>query len=126
MVCNVSIVFIDYTKCWELIGCSRYFLFHSALVITLCIISFPGAKEMSTWLEDVRLARKTFREHLVTDSLSARCVAILDQVVSVDDFSSGTLQNIELDKEALSTFPWSVESNELFTSFDWDLSTTQF
>ncbi|KAJ6278777.1 fungal-specific transcription factor domain-containing protein [Bipolaris maydis] len=105
---------------------ATYFLFHSALVITLCIISFPGAKEMSTWLEDVRLARKTFREHLVTDSLSARCVAILDQVVSVDDFSSGTLQNIELDKEALSTFPWSVESNELFTSFDWDLSTTQF
>ena len=81
---------------------------------------------MPTWLEDVRLARTTFRKHLVKDSLSARCVAILDQVVSTEDINSSTFQNFELDRDALSAFPWSVESNELFNSFDWDLSTTQF
>ena len=105
---------------------NSYFLFHSALVITLCIISFPRAEEMPVWFEDVRLARNTFRERLVGDSLSARCVAILDQVVSMDDLNSGLFQNFELDKDALSAFPWSVESNELFNSFDWDLSTTNF
>ena len=81
---------------------------------------------MPTWLEDVRLARATFRERLVQDSLSARCVAILDQVVSTENIGSGMFPNFELDKDALSTFPWSAESNELFNSFDWDLSTTNF
>jgi transcriptional regulatory protein GAL4 len=53
-------------------------------------------------------------------------VAILDQVVSDGDLDSGTLQDLELDKDALSTFPWSVESNELFNSFDWDFTTAGF
>jgi transcriptional regulatory protein GAL4 len=104
----------------------RYFLFHAALVITLCIISFPQAEEVATWHEDVRLARKTFRERLAGDSLSARCVAILDQVVSPNDMSTGLFQDLELDKDALSNFPWSFESNELFNSFDWDLTSTGF
>jgi transcriptional regulatory protein GAL4 len=106
--------------------CYRYFLFHAALVVTLCIISFPNAPELSIWYEDVRLARSTFRERLVGDSLAARCVAILDQVVSTDDLSSGLFQDLELDKDALSNFPWSLESNELFNSFDWDLTSTSF
>ncbi|KAI4960637.1 hypothetical protein J4E86_002262 [Alternaria arbusti] len=105
---------------------ATYFLFHAALVITLCIISFPRAEETAIWYEDVRLARTTFRERLVGDSLSARCVAILDQVVSDGELDSGTLQDLELDKDALSTFPWSVESNELFNSFDWDFTTSGF
>jgi hypothetical protein len=99
-----------------------YFLFHAALVITLCIISFPYALEVEIWYEDVRLARSTFRDHLVEDSLSARCVAILDQVVSNQDTNAGLFQDLELDRDALSTFPWSVESNELFSSFDWNLN----
>ncbi|KAF1944745.1 hypothetical protein EJ02DRAFT_340289 [Clathrospora elynae] len=105
---------------------ATYFLFHAALVITLCIISFPHAEELSTWHDDVRLARSTFRERLIGDSLSARCVAILDQVVSTDDMRSGLFQDLELDKDSLSSFPWSVESNELFDSFDWDLTSTGF
>ncbi|KAI4628516.1 hypothetical protein J4E83_003066 [Alternaria metachromatica] len=105
---------------------ATYFLFHAALVITLCIISFPRAEETAIWYDDVRLARTTFRERLVGDSLSARCVAILDQVVSDGELDSGTLQDLELDKDALSTFPWSVESNELFNSFDWDFTTSGF
>jgi transcriptional regulatory protein GAL4 len=104
----------------------RYFLFHAALVITLCIISFPNAPEVSTWYEDVRLARSTFSERLVGDSLAARCVAILDQVVSTDDMSSELFQDLELDKDAFSNFPWSFESNELLSSFDWDLTSTGF
>jgi transcriptional regulatory protein GAL4 len=104
----------------------RYFLFHAALVITLCIISFPNAPDVPTWYEDVRLARSTFRERLVGDSLAARCVAILDQVVSTDDMSSGLFHDLELDKDALSNFPWSFESNELLNSFDWDLASTGF
>jgi transcriptional regulatory protein GAL4 len=81
---------------------------------------------MSTWYEDVQLARKTFRERLAGDSLSARCVAILDQVVGPDDTSTSFFQNFELDKDALTNFPWSVESNEMFNSFDWDLASTGF
>ena len=94
--------------------------------MTLCIISFPHADEVQSWYEDVRLARSTFHEHLIEDSLSARCVAILDQVVSNDDMHGGFFQDFTLDKDALSTFPWSVESNELFNSFDWDLNTSNF
>lgn len=105
---------------------ATYFLFHAALVVTLCIISFPHADEVKTWYEDVRLARSTFRERLIEDSLSARCVAILDQVVSNDDMNSGLFQDLELDKDALSNFPWSVETNELFNSFDWNLATNGF
>jgi len=81
---------------------------------------------VTTWYNDVRLARSTFRERLVGDSLAARCVAILDQVVSNEDMSSGLFQDLELDKDALSTFPWSVESNELFNSFDWGFTSTGF
>lgn len=103
---------------------TTYFLFHAALVMTLCIISFPDAAEVSAWYEDVRLAKNTFREHLVDDSLSARCVAILDQVISNDDLNTDIFQDFELDKEALSTFPWSVETDELFSSFDWNLAST--
>ena len=95
-------------------------------MITLCIISFPRAEETTTWHDDVRLARTTFRERLVGDSLSARCVEILDQVVSDGDLNSGGLQDLELSKDALSTFPWSIESNELFNSFDWDFTTSGF
>ncbi|CAO2655200.1 Nn.00g102640.m01.CDS01 [Neocucurbitaria sp. VM-36] len=105
---------------------ATYFLFHAALVVTLCIVSFPHADEVQSWYDDVRLARGTFREHLIEDSLSARCVAILDQVVSNDDMNGSLFQDFTLDKEALSTFPWSVESNELLNSFDWDLNTSNF
>lgn len=72
------------------------------------------------------MAKTTFRERLVGDSLAARCVAILDQVMSNDDMNSGLFQDLELDRDALSAFPWSVESNELFNSFDWDLTGTGF
>lgn len=92
--------------------------------MTLCIISFPQADEVHSWHGNVRLARNTFRERLVEDSLSARCVAILDQVVSNDHMDSSLFQDLELDKDALSAFPWSAESNELFNSFDWDLTNT--
>ncbi|KAJ4362339.1 hypothetical protein N0V83_010432 [Neocucurbitaria cava] len=88
--------------------------------------TFPHANEVQSWYEDVRLARTTFREHLIEDSLSARCVAILDQVISDDDMNGDLFQDLTLDKDALSTFPWSVESNELFNSFDWDLNTSNF
>lgn len=81
---------------------------------------------MESWHEDVRLARTTFRDHLVEDSLSARCVAILDQVVSNDEMNSGLFQDLELDRDALSSFPWSVESNELFNSFEWNLGPGNF
>ncbi|RMZ71161.1 lactose regulatory LAC9 [Pyrenophora seminiperda CCB06] len=105
---------------------ATFFLFHAALVLTLCIISFPRSEETATWSDDVRMAKTTFRERLVGDSLAARCVAILDQVVSNDDMTSGLLQDLELDKDALSSFPWSVESSELFNSFDWDLNGNGF
>jgi transcriptional regulatory protein GAL4 len=101
---------------------SRYFLFHSALVIILCVISFPDASEMQQWVEDVRMARNTIRDNLGEDSLSARCVAILDQIVTEDSNEANMFQDIQLDENALNTFPWSVETNELFSSFDWDLS----
>ena len=107
-------------------GSCRYFLFHAALVITLCIISFPHSPEVQSWYADVRLARNTFRENLIEDSLSARCVAILDQVVSNDHVDSGIFQDVQLDRDALSTFPWSTESNELFNSFDWNLTSNGF
>ncbi|KAL6709123.1 hypothetical protein ACN47E_001939 [Coniothyrium glycines] len=105
---------------------ATYFLFHAALVINLCIISFPFAVGIDTWYADVRLAKTTFRDHLVENSLSARCVAILDQVVSDQDTNAAIFQDLELDKDALSTFPWSVESNELFSSFDWNLNNGEF
>ena len=105
----------------------RYFLFHAALVMSLCIISFPQSQELPVWHQAVRLARSTFRDHLVEDSLSARCVAILDQVVTIDDIDAGVFQDApQLDRDALSNFPWSVESNELFNSFDWDLTANGF
>ncbi|RAR03594.1 c6 transcription factor [Stemphylium lycopersici] len=75
--------------------------------------TFPRAEEMPVWFEDVRLARNTFRERLVGDSLSARCVAILDQVVSMDDLNSGLFQNFELGKDALSAFPWNRRPPQL-------------
>jgi transcriptional regulatory protein GAL4 len=80
---------------------------------------------METWQEDVRLARTTLRD-LVEDSLSARCVATLDQIVSIDDMNSGLFRDLELDRDALSSFPWSVESNELFNSFEWNLGPSNF
>lgn len=105
----------------------RYFLFHAALVMSLCIISFPQSADLPIWHQAVRLARSTFRDHLVEDSLSARCVAILDQVVTIDDIDAGIFQDVpQLDRDALSNFPWSVESNELFNSFDWDLASNGF
>jgi transcriptional regulatory protein GAL4 len=110
-----------------LIRIYRYFLFHAALVMSLCIISFPQSQELPVWHQAVRLARSTFRDHLVEDSLSARCVAILDQVVTIDDIDAGVFQDApQLDRDALSNFPWSVESNELFNSFDWDLTSNGF
>ena len=95
-------------------------------MLTLCIISFPRSEETTTWSDDVRIAKTTFRERLIGDSLAARCVAILDQVVSNDDMNSGLFQDLELDKDALSAFPWSIESSELFNSFDWDLTPSGF
>ncbi|KAF3037212.1 lactose regulatory protein lac9 and GAL4-like protein [Didymella heteroderae] len=106
---------------------ATYFLFHAALVMSLCIISFPQSSELPVWHQAVRLARSTFRDHLVEDSLSARCVAILDQVITIDDIDAGVFQDVsQLDRDALSNFPWSVESNELFNSFDWDLTNNGF
>jgi transcriptional regulatory protein GAL4 len=104
----------------------RYFLFHSALVVTLCALSFPNDPEIRQWHEDIRLARNTFRDNLGEDSLSARCVAILDQVITDDNTDPGLFTNIQLDKDALHNFPWSVETNELFESFDWDLNSNTF
>jgi len=100
---------------------SSYFLFHAALVMALCIISFPHSPDIQTWYEDIQLARSTFRERLIEDSLSARCVAILDQAVSNDNIDSG---DVQLDRDALNNFLWSIESNELFNSFDWDLTSS--
>lgn len=103
-----------------------YFLFHSALVVTLCALSFREDPEMQQWHEDIRLARSIFKDNLGEDSLSARCVSILDQVVSDDSTDPSLFPVGLLEKDALSTFPWSVETNELFESFDWDLSATGF
>jgi transcriptional regulatory protein GAL4 len=72
------------------------------------------------------MARNTFRINLGEDSLSARCVAILDQIVTEDRSDTNMFQNIQLDESALSTFPWSAETNELFSSFDWDLNSNTF
>ncbi|UPX15031.1 uncharacterized protein EKO05_0005498 [Ascochyta rabiei] len=106
---------------------ATYFLFHAALVMSLCIISFPNSIELPNWHQAVRLARSTFRDHLVEDSLSARCVAILNQIVTIDDIDAGTFQDVpHLDRDALSNFPWSIESSELFNSFDWDLTSSGF
>lgn len=105
---------------------SRYFLFHSALVITLCVISFPNAKEMQQWHDNIRMARNTFRDNLVEDSLSARCVAILDQIVKDDRNDVDLFRDVQLDQGSLNNFPWSVETNELFNSFDWDLGSQTF
>ena len=91
-------------------------------MVTLCIISFPFAAESDVWYEDVHLARATFRDYLVGDSLSARCVRILDQVISNQNTNTTIFPDLELDKDALSTFPWSIESNELFSAFDWNLN----
>lgn len=111
----------------RLISVYSYFLFHAALVMSLCIISFPQSPELPIWHQAVRLARSTFRDHLVEDSLSARCVAILDQIITIDDIDAGVFQDVpQLDRDALSNFPWSVESNELFNSFDWDLTNNGF
>lgn len=104
----------------------RYFLFHSALVLMLCALSFRDDPEMQQWHEDIRLARSIFKDNLGEDSLSARCVSILDQVLSDDTTNHNLFPAGHLDKDALSTFPWSVETNELFESFDWDLSTNGF
>jgi transcriptional regulatory protein GAL4 len=78
------------------------------------------------WVEDIRMARNTFRDNLGEDSLSARCVAILDQIVTEDSNDANLFQDIQLDENALNTFPWSVETNELFSSFDWDLGAQTF
>lgn len=94
--------------------------------MTLCIISFPNSLEVQSWYGDVDLAKNTLREHLVEDSLSARCVSILDQIVSSDDVDSGLFQDVQLDRDALSAFPWSAESNELFDSFDWNLTSNEY
>ncbi|PVH94825.1 hypothetical protein DM02DRAFT_538639, partial [Periconia macrospinosa] len=99
---------------------ATYFLFHAALVIILCILSFPNEPDLQTWHEGVRLARTTLREHLGQDSLSTRCVAIIDQLVSDNSTVDDMFRDVILDQEALSTFPWSIESNELFSSFDRD------
>ncbi|KAF2027454.1 hypothetical protein EK21DRAFT_114811 [Setomelanomma holmii] len=105
---------------------ATYFLFHSALVIILCVISFPQALDVQQWHEDIRLARKTFKDNLGDDSLSARCVGILDQVITSDNTEPGLLPNFQLSQDTLSTFPWSVETSELFDSLDWDLNTQTF
>ncbi|KAH7384369.1 fungal-specific transcription factor domain-containing protein [Phaeosphaeria sp. MPI-PUGE-AT-0046c] len=105
---------------------ATFFLFHSALVVTLCFISFPYAAEMQQWREDIRMARNTFRDNLGEDSLSARCVAILDQIVADDRADAPFFQDVNLDTDALNNFPWSMETNELLNSFDWDLSSNTF
>lgn len=99
---------------------SSYFLFHAALVMALCIISFPQSPDIQTWYEDIQLARSTFRERLIEDSLSARCVAILDQAVPNNNIDSGLFRNVQLDRDAFNDFLSSMESNEMFNSFDWD------
>jgi transcriptional regulatory protein GAL4 len=89
-------------------------------------MSFPDAQDIQQWQEDIRLARNTFKENLGEDSLSARCVAILDQVVTDDKTDPSLFESFQLSQDTLSTFPWSVETNELFESFDWDLNTHTF
>jgi transcriptional regulatory protein GAL4 len=89
-------------------------------------MSFPDAQDIQQWQEDIRLARNTFKENLGEDSLSARCVAILDQVITDDKTDPSLFESFQLSQDTLSTFPWSVETNELFESFDWDLNTHTF
>tara|TARA_R110002003_G_scaffold248_3_gene17665 strand:+ start:12512 stop:12781 length:270 start_codon:yes stop_codon:yes gene_type:complete len=89
-------------------------------------MSFPDAQDIQQWKEDIRLARNTFKENLGEDSLSARCVAILDQVVTDDKTDPSLFESFQLSQDTLSTFPWSVETNELFESLDWDLNTHTF
>ncbi|KAH8691738.1 fungal-specific transcription factor domain-containing protein [Phaeosphaeriaceae sp. PMI808] len=105
---------------------ATYFLFHSALIMSLCFIGFPLAEETQQWHEDICLARNVFRDNLGKDSLSARCVAILDQVVADDSTDHGLFQDVQLDDGVLSAFPWSIETNELFDSFDWNLNSNTF
>jgi transcriptional regulatory protein GAL4 len=81
---------------------------------------------MQQWHEDIRMARNTFRDHLVEDSLSARCVAILDQIITDDSNDENIFDTAQLDENSLNTFPWSMETNELFSSFDWDLNSQTF
>jgi transcriptional regulatory protein GAL4 len=100
--------------------------FHATLIITLCAVSFPQATAINEWLEDISMARNTFRRNLGEDSLSARCVAILDQIVSDDRNNTNIFGNIQLNEGNLNTFPWSAETNELFSAFDWDLSSNTF
>jgi transcriptional regulatory protein GAL4 len=89
-------------------------------------MSFPDAQDIQQWQEDIRLARNTFKENLGEDSLSARCVAILDQVVTDDKTDPSLFESFQLSQDTLSTFPWSVETNELFEAFEWDLNTHTF
>lgn len=95
-------------------------------MITLCVISFPGAGELQQWYVDIRMARNTFRENLVEDSLSARCVDILDKIVADDSHEAPLFQDVQLNADSLNAFPWSMETNELFSSFDWDISSHTF
>jgi transcriptional regulatory protein GAL4 len=81
---------------------------------------------MQQWHEDIRMARNTFRDNLVEDSLSARCVAILDRIVKDDRNNGDLFQDVQLDQSSLNSFPWSMETNELFNSFDWDLGSQTF
>lgn len=81
---------------------------------------------MQQWRDDIRKARNTFRDNLVEDSLSARCVAILDQIVAEDRTDAPLFQDVHLDTDALNNFPWSMETNELLNSFDWDLNSNTF
>lgn len=60
------------------------------------------------------------------DSLSARCVAILDQIVADDRTDAPLFQDVQLNADALNNFPWSMETNELLDSFDWDLGSNTF
>lgn len=91
--------------------------------MALCVISFPKSADVQTWYEDIHLARSTFRERLIEDSLSARCVAILDQAVSDDNVDP---QDIQVDRDALNNFLWSMESNEMFNALDWNFNSTDF
>jgi transcriptional regulatory protein GAL4 len=53
-------------------------------------------------------------------------VAILDQIVADNRTDAPLFQDVQLDADALNNFPWSMETNELLDSFDWDLGSNTF
>lgn len=78
------------------------------------------------WLEHIQMARNTFSTNLNEFSLSARCVTILDQIISPNSSDQAMFSNVQLENEAMSMLPWSVTADELLETFNWDFTTANF